>query len=199
MSNDTSILVEKSKAATFERGFKTWCENTSLNIRRKLKLSPTDPLSPQQLAQVLNVIVWTTADVPELAPKTREYLDSSIGDEWSAVTVEAAGKTIIVVNKSHSEARQASDIMHELAHIIRGHEAGKVYIIGSHAMRDFNEIQENEANWLAGTLLLPRTVLTACVYRRAPIDEILAKYGVSKQLYTYRVNMAGVRKQFKRS
>ena len=89
--------------------------------------------------------------------------------------------------------------MHELAHIIRGHEAGKVYIIGNHAMRDFNEIQENEANWLAGTLLLPRTVLTACAYRKTPIDEILAKYGVSKQLYTYRVNMAGVRKQFRRS
>lgn len=193
------LAIPKGQEALFERGFKTWCENTAVGIRKKMGLTSTSPLSPFALAQQLSVIIWKLDNVPGLDTGVMSYLSSADGDEWSAVTVEANNKKIIVVNPSHSEARQASDLMHELAHVILSHGAAKVFMTPEgYALRDFDEKQEAEANWFAGCLLLPREVLADCLYKRKATDEALEEYGVSKQLYTYRQNMTGVRKQFSR-
>lgn len=193
------LAIPKGQEALFERGFKTWCENTAVGIRKKMGLTSTSPLSPFDLAQQLGVIIWELDSVPGLDAGVTGYLSSADGDEWSAVTVEANNKKIIVVNPSHSEARQASDLMHELAHVILSHSAAKVFMTPEgYALRDFDEKQEAEANWFAGCLLLPREALADCLRKRKTADEALEEYGVSKQLYTYRQNMTGVRKQFSR-
>lgn len=194
------LAIPKGQEALFERGFKTWCENTAVGIRKKIGLASTSPLSPDTLAQQLGVIIWKLDSVPGLDTGVMSYLSSADGDEWSAVTVEANNKKIIVINPSHSEARQASDLMHELAHVILSHGAAKVFMTPEgYALRDFDEKQEAEANWFAGCLLLPREALADCLYKRKTADEALEEYGVSKQLYTYRQNMTGVRKQFRRA
>ncbi len=65
---------------------------------------------------------------------------------------------IVIYNPAHSPARQASDIAHKLAHIILEHDPAKMVLSqdGTIVMRSFNEKQEEEANWLAWSLLLPR-------------------------------------------
>ncbi|HET9642622.1 MAG TPA: ImmA/IrrE family metallo-endopeptidase [Burkholderiaceae bacterium] len=45
---------------------------------------------------------------------------------WSAVTLIVGDRKVIILNTSHSAARQSSDLMHELAHLIRGHSAQEV-------------------------------------------------------------------------
>jgi Zn-dependent peptidase ImmA (M78 family) len=194
--NDT-LAVPKAKVSSFERGFKTWCENKALSIRAELNLKPSAPLSPFVLAQHLGVIILDFHKVQELDTESATYLTSAKGDEWSAVTVYAAGKKIIVTNPRHSEARQASNIMHELAHIIRGHRFAQVRHFQGYAIREFDQIHENEANWLAGCLLLPRKALLDASYTEMPIDEAVEKYGVSKSLYKYRVVITGVNRQRK--
>lgn len=194
-----SLAIREGQEALFERGFKTWCENTAVSIRKKMGLGPTDALSPYDLAEQLHVTIWLLEDVPELKDTTKTYLSSTEGDEWSAVTVEANNKRLIVVNPTHSPARQASDLMHELAHIILKHDAAKFFVTAEgYAMREFDEKQEAEANWFAGCLLLPRTALASCLYKRTTTDTAIEEYGVSRQLYVYRQNMTGVRKQFRR-
>lgn len=109
--------------------------------------------------------------------------------------MEANGLRITIVNPSHSKARQASNIMHELAHVIRGHKSAQVYLIGEFALRDFDAKQEAEADWFAGCLLLPRTALISSAFRNETIDEAIERLGVSKSLFTYRTNKTGVKKQ----
>ena len=148
VKSSETLVVPKSQQDIFERGFKAWCENTAENLRRRLDLEIGDPLSPYDLAKHYGVTVWTPNQVPGLAQVSVDYLGSTDGDEWSAVTVMVESDTFIVINSSHSPARQSSDIMHELAHIIRGHKPDQVFIQGG-ALRDFNDLQEAEAiGWL---------------------------------------------------
>ncbi|HVX58567.1 MAG TPA: ImmA/IrrE family metallo-endopeptidase [Candidatus Saccharimonadales bacterium] len=193
--NDT-LAVAKSDLGRFERGFKSWCENTAVVTRKKLGLYPSDPLPPRELAEHMGVKIMNLDEVG-LNPLSVTYLSSAQGDEWSAVTVYVSGKKIIVVNPRHSDARQASNIMHELAHIIRGHEPSKVEHLHGYALRDFNQLQENEANWLAACLLLPRPALLYSGYRNQSIDEAVVRYGVSKSLYKYRTVVSGVSRQLR--
>ncbi len=194
-SETNSLAISKTEEKRFERGFKTWCENTAISIRKRMDLDPSSPLPPTELAKNMGVTILELDQVSGLATDTYAYLSSPAGDEWSAVTVHTADKQIIVVNPRHSQARQASNVMHELAHIIRGHEPAKVYVYEAYALRDFDQIQENEANWFAGCLLLPRTALLNTAYRNEALEDSLERFCVSKSLYNYRVNVSGVRRQ----
>jgi hypothetical protein len=200
MASETNVLaVPKSQEKVFERGFKTWCENTAITVRKRMGLNPPSSLSPYDLAAQIGVTVWTPEEVPNLDAQTRDYLCSHAGDEWSAVTVQFQGKQIIIVNSRHSNARRTSDIMHELAHIVRGHKPVQVFIQDGFALRDFDELQEHEANWLAGCLLLPRTALLNAGYRNEVLEDSIKRFGVSKSLYIYRMNVSGVRRQLSRA
>ncbi len=197
MARDTNPLaVSKEQEKTFERGFKSsWCENTSEGLRQRMGLNKSDPLSPHSLADFLGVKIIDLDKVPGLKTETIGYLGSKIGDEWSAVTVHSNGKHVVIVNPSHSLARQASNIMHELAHIIRGHKSAQVHVLGDYAIRDFDPMQEAEADWLAGCLLLPRTALLNSAYKNEDLDQAIVRFGVSKSLFTYRTNKTGVKRQ----
>lgn len=198
MASETNVLaVPKASEKGFERGFKSsWCENTAAGVRKRMGLEPTDVLSPYELAKHLGVTVWTPEDVPGLDPSVMNYLCSSKGDEWSAVTIQILGKQIIIVNSRHSAARKTSDVMHELAHILRGHKPAQVFIQDGFALRDFDDLQENEANWFAGCLLLPRVALSTATYNGLDATEIAKAYDVSISLTNYRLNKTGVRRQF---
>ncbi len=60
----------------------------------------------------------------------------------------------------------------------------------------YEKDQEDEADWLGATLLLPREVLVHI--RRNKLDEQSAskEYGVSLRVLRYRMAMTGVKKQF---
>lgn len=194
------LLIRKKQDSLFERGFKSWCENTSVAIRKRIGINSFSPLSPYELATRLGVTVWKLEDVIGLSQATREYLSSTQGDEWSAVTILVNGEEIILVNPTHSIARQSTDLMHELAHIIKKHNAAQVFVSESgYSLRTFDEKQEAEADWFAGSLLLPRAVLEHCTYNHIPLYTILQDYVVSRTLYNYRVRMMGINKQYRRT
>lgn len=191
-------IPSEKQSARFERGFKTWAENTSLAVRSRLKLGATDPLSYLDLAKHLGVIVWELSDIETLPEESLEYLSSSDGNEWSAVTVSGTS-TVVVINPTHSAARKASSGMHELAHVIRGHEPSQVtYSPGGITFRDYNSLQEAEADWLAGCLLLPRTVLQHCYSNNFSSQDVRRIYSASSDLYNYRLQITGVTRQFSR-
>lgn len=193
MPAETNILsVPKASEKLFERGFKTWCENTAIGIRSKLGLESGDPLSPYSLAEQLNVQVVSIEDLTKLAGDSLRYLTSEAGNEWSAVTVQVDGKYFIVLNPQHSPARRSSDLMHELSHIIREHDFGNISWHGDYALRSFDTLQELEANWFASALLLTKDAVFK-IYDSEDQTAALEAYGVSKSLYNWRLNTTGVR------
>jgi hypothetical protein len=188
--------VSKKGQTLFERGFKSWCENTSIGMRIKLGLNPHDSLDASELAKRLNVEVMNIGDINDLPLETLTYLSSPGGNDWSAVTVSLGESRIIVINPRHSVGRTSSDLMHELAHIILRHAQGESHYVGDLMMREYNEKQEAEADWLAGSLLLPRKALEFTKYSKMDEDSVLTKYKVSKQLYDFRCHMTAVNRQY---
>lgn len=185
----------------FERGYKTWCERTSVSIRRQLGLRPTDPLSPEQLASELNVRLLTSDDIPGLSEKTRKILNHSHSENWSAATVSTGSTDAVVYNPNHFAGRRANTVMHELAHLMREHEPAEIFLFSAAnlALRGhYNPEQEHEADWLAGCLLLPRPALLSIKRRRLSDDNARDLFGVSTSVLKWRMNSTGVAAQVQR-
>jgi hypothetical protein len=152
----------------------------------------------RQLAQHLGVDV-RSAD--ELVPLSElEKLDELQPQCFSAATIHLPnGKVVAVTNPlNDSIARRDSDLAHELAHLILGHQPSQVERIGDLTFFDCDPEQEEEANWLAGCLLLPRPLLLAAVRRGLTVEQIAEENSVSIQMARFRLNTSGVYFQVKR-
>jgi len=184
----------------FRRGYKSWCENLALQVRADLQLAKIAPLRPEILAKHLGVFLWSLPQVRGLSAETLRTLSGTERRNWSAVAVSYDGRDAIVYNPTHSLARQSSDVMHELSHILIGHEASKVFLSqgGTLALRTFNRQDEDEANWLSGCLLLPRPALVRIKESGLDHSEACEEYRVSNDLLTYRLNVTGVSQQIRK-
>lgn len=199
MAVDNPTIVPKEAGRLLERGFKAKCERISSDLRGKVGLSAGDPLPSDRLAEHLGVNIVELDALQHLAAESKQFLASEEGDEWSAVTVANPNRIIIVVNPRHTDARKSSSVMHELAHVILVHDPGKVFITPENfTLRDYNEKQETEADWLAGSLLLPRVAFEQMASRGTTKTAALDQYRVSPQLYEYRKRMTGIGKQFRK-
>lgn len=183
--------------ATLERGFKSWSERVAAAMRVELGIAQHAPLPALRLADHLGVAVITPHDIPEMPAEVLKQLTVTDREGWSAVSFTTNGAATIIRNPSNSSGRQSSDLMHELSHVILEHEPSQLILseTGEFAMRSFNAKQEDEANWLGWTLLLPRVALAHCVARRLSISAIAREYEVSQRLVTYRRGVTGVELQ----
>lgn len=185
----------------FERGFKAWCERYAAQKRAALGLKEIDPLDPFGFAKHLGIRVLNPTDVPGLSQESLNVLlrnDGKTSSCWSAVTIIAGSKVAIVINSSHSAGRQSSDLMHELAHRIREHRAEEMEISESGVMmlKAYDKAQEEEADWLSGSLLLPRDALIWIKSRGIALPIAAEAFGVSVRMLNYRLAMTGVNRQF---
>jgi Zn-dependent peptidase ImmA (M78 family) len=184
----------------FARGFKTWCENIAVDQRHKLKLRATDPLDPIMLAEYLGVWVLFPEDIPEVDSKALEVLLIKDSASWSAVTVCSANRVATILNSSHSKARQASDLFHEIAHILLGHQPTRIDVTedGTLVLNTYDSNQEAEANWLAGCLILPRPALLHIRHQNLDQQTVFKEYSASKEMLKFRLQVTGVDYQLKK-
>lgn len=185
----------------FRRGFKTWCETIASEKRRALKIPLTAPLDPRLVAKDMRVAVRYIEQIPNLAPTTTQQLTVHDPDVWSALTVCHDGKYLVVLNSSHPKTREANTLMHELSHLIIGHKPARLDITsdGLMILSSYDKQHEEEANWLAAALLLPREALLHARRRGITNEEAAAHYGCSTQLYTFRIQTTGVDLQLRRA
>lgn len=186
-------------SATLERGFKARAERTSAGLRGELGLSPYEQLNPHQLAAYLEVKVLTPLEVPGM---TKDLIDQLLTVDpwgWSAVTIAQGDSALIIFNPRHSAGRQASDITHELAHIILGHQPATMIMSpdGNLVMRSYDQKQEDEANWLAWAILLPREALLSMKRKKVTVVDIATAFGVTETLVQYRLRITGIESQLR--
>jgi Zn-dependent peptidase ImmA (M78 family) len=181
------------------RGFKTWSEEQATAFRLALNLRPDAPLPAQRLAEHLGVRLITPSEVPGITEDLLDALLTNDASGWSAVTVQVDDLAIVVYNISHSLARRESDLMHELAHIICEHPAMKIVQLAGLPVREYSEIQEEEAAWLGACLHLPRTALWGALRRGLNMPTIMARFNASEQMVRYRRNVTGVDVQLVRT
>jgi Zn-dependent peptidase ImmA (M78 family) len=183
-----------------KRGFKAWAEQAAVGIRRELGVDLDAKLPPADLATYLEVRLWTPADIPGLPQEVLSTLLEDDPQGWSAVTQTIDDLVTVIYNPRHSSGRRASNIVHELSHVLLDHEPSKLILSadGTLVLRTFDTSQEDEASWLSGCLLLPRESLLRAARRKAMPEEIAEQFGVSEALTKYRIQITGVARQIGR-
>lgn len=182
-------------------GFKAQSERRSVEIRKKFGLQSDAPLNARQVAAAYGILVWTEAEIEGVSPDDLVQLTVTDPDSWSAFTMRVGEMHLIVVNSSQSAPRQNSVIMHEISHILLGHELTSAGLTaeGHFVPTSYDQDQEDEADWLAGTLLLPRPALLKIRSLGLADSQAQATYQVSDQMLKWRVRMTGVDYQLSNS
>jgi Zn-dependent peptidase ImmA (M78 family) len=180
---------------TLAHGFKAKAERLATEFRNKLSLHPCAPMCAFKLAICLEIPVYSAIECLTLKDDIERL---SHDCEWSALTMNTnSGATIIIHNPFHSPARQQSNLMHEIAHIIceHKHPMRDYEVAVPVGMRSFNLIQEEEARYLGSALQLPRPALLWAKKRNMTTSEIADYFNASQEMVTYRMNSSGVNKQ----
>ena len=178
------------------RGFKTEASALAREVRAELGLGSYDRLDPRQLAQHLDIPVVPLSDFTPDVSGARHFL-STDRDVFSALTVFKGHRRMIVHNDSHSEARQISNLTHELAHALLFHHPAPA-LDELTGCRNWDETNEQEANWLSGELLV--TVEMALSVARGQItrQNALERFGISDAMLGWRINSTGATKRVER-
>jgi Zn-dependent peptidase ImmA (M78 family) len=182
------------------RGFKTWCETIASDRRQGLGVVATAPLPIRRLAAQMNIRVWYPKDIPQISQLLLRAIQRIEEGAWSAATLVHRGKHLVILNDKHPLGRQNNDLAHEVSHVICGHEPSQTQVLANNLMvvTEYDGDQEEEADLLAATLLLPRVALLAIMEAALSLDVAAERYGVSEELLKMRLQRAGVYLQFRR-
>jgi Zn-dependent peptidase ImmA (M78 family) len=173
------------------RGFKADAERTADGLRVEMGVSAKDAISAEALAKHLGLEVRSAGELVGVA--RLEELEGLQPGAFSACTFEVGARRIIVWNPLSTPARTQSDIAHEVAHVLLKHEVKRLERVGSFTFFSCDPEEEQEANWLAGCLLLPRSLLVRV--SRMDAEAIASQYGLSREMVNYRLRATGVIRQ----
>jgi hypothetical protein len=181
-------------ADELRRGFKTEAERIAQLVRRDLALGPLDRLDCFELAEEWGIPVVSLGELREDGAK-QESIRRLVSDDagFSATTVCLGTKRLIAYNPRHTPGRNANNLSHELSHLILEHEAAPALGVGG--CRHWDGRQEAEADWLGAVLLVPRESALAWMLRNGDLEEGARQFGVSFDLFRWRVNHTGVARQ----
>lgn len=181
-------------AGALRHGFKAGAERLAVAVRAEFGLSPVVPIDCVELCEELGIPVVTVPELVESgasAQSIRRIL--APGAKFSALTVASGTRRLIVYNPEHPAGRRANSLAHELSHILLEHPMAPA--LGEGGCRLWDSRLEAEADWQAGTLLVPREAALAWMRSNGSVQEGAAHFGVSVALFQWRVNQTGVERQ----
>lgn len=178
-----------------KRGFKADAERKAKAFREALSIHACAPLCAFKLAGHLSIPIYSALEF--VTESNISLLNGADGrePEWSALTMTTEkGNRIIIHNPFNTAARQQSDIMHELAHVICEHKTSQVSYefdipLG---MREFDEEQEEEAKCLGSTLQLSSPCLLWAKKRNMDVESMASHFNASVEMVNYRMNITGI-------
>lgn len=184
----------------FRYGFKAEANRFALELRDELGVSPHDPLCPWALAEHLYVPILTLSELPDCAEK--RHLTGAQGKaEFSATVCFEGTRAFILNNDVHAIKRQASNIAHELAHVLLGHPPTPPF--DENGKREFLREVEDEAEWL-GPALLVSDKAAMHAYKLIQNNEysvtsLSDTWQITEDVIKMRMNVVGARKRFGRA
>src|SRR5579863_8848595 len=160
----------------FRRGFKSEAERISLSVREELGLDRMDSLNCLELCKQFGIPVLTITELRNLGARSTSIIHlQSDQAGFSALTVCAGTKRLIVYNPSHPPGRRANSLAHELSHIILEHPLAPA--LGAGGCRRWDRDLEDEANWQGATLLVPRDAAFAWLWNGGSIEDGARHFG----------------------
>lgn len=181
----------------YRRGFKSEASSIALEVRAELRLSVLDRLDPLHLADHLDVPVLALSGLAGCSADAVRFLTEVEPEAFSAVTVFDGSRRTIVHNDAHALGRQASNITHELAHGLLHHRRSAA--LDDTGCRLWNQDIEDEAQWLAGALLIPDDAAVWIVWQGLAESDAAQRFGVTPPMVRFRVNVSGARARVARA
>ncbi len=178
------------------RGFKSEATALSGEVRSELGLSPVDRLDVWELARLLEIPVITLSSLAEDAPDGVACLTGAEEGAFSAATVFLGQRRLIVHNDSHALGRQRANVAHEMAHGLLLHSPYRA--LDNLGCRHWDQDVEDEADWLAGVLLVAPESALRVAREDVPLIQAAATYGVSTAMMQWRLNATGALIRVKR-
>jgi Zn-dependent peptidase ImmA (M78 family) len=170
-----------------KHGFKAQAERLSLAEREALGLTERCRLDPTLLAESKGYPVIPLSDLEGVPTEHRQRLQAKDPSAFSAAAVVLDNDALIIVNDAHTRVRQVNSVAHELSHLLLGHEPAEAF--GDFGSRTVTETHEDEADWLAGCLLVPASGIPATMSEcEGKLEAAADRYGVSVQLMRWRFN-----------
>jgi Zn-dependent peptidase ImmA (M78 family) len=125
------------------------------------------------------------------------HLVGAGAQDFSAAALGLGERWVIVENEAHTVGRRTNSVAHEVSHLLLKHPPHPPFVNGG--MRNHWRQVEDEADWLGGTLLVPRPAALAIVREGLDHEIAATRYGVSAPLLRQRLNVTGAIIQFCRS
>jgi Zn-dependent peptidase ImmA (M78 family) len=172
----------------FRRGFKTEANSLARDVRSELCLGALDRLDPYVLTEHLAIPVVALSSMVAASQGAAHLLNKDPG-AFSAVTVFAGSKRTILHNDGHSDGRVSSNITHEAAHGLLQHRPTPA--MDDRGCRLWDQDIEDEAQFLAGALLVPEDAALSIARGRFSKPEAASHFGVSEKMIQYRLNVTG--------
>jgi Zn-dependent peptidase ImmA (M78 family) len=188
--------MAKSKSI-LPRGFVGEAEKLSEAYRKELGLSIFSPLDAFKLATHLGVPIACVKDCLSEEDAIKLIGTKNLPKDFSAIrTVNCDGHDIIIHNSNNSSLRQQSDIMHELAHVIRKHDQSPEVkrLCYRLKLQSTNLVQEEEARYLGACLQMTKAGLFWAFKNNYTYEQISSYFSASLEMVNYRVKISGVAK-----
>lgn len=179
------------------RGFPTYAHRITREVRRELGLALKAPLDPRLLADALSIPVVALSDFADACPQALAAFAGDGARFFSAVTVFDGPFRLIVHNDCHDPGRQSSNIAHELAHGLLMHAPQPA--LDHRGCRYWARDHEEEANFLAGALLISDEAAFSIAMEGLSDVIAAARYGTTVPMVRYRLNKTGARLRAQRA
>lgn len=193
------------------RGFKAGAERRADALRDAIGCSDRHTPDLALLARHLRVAVLPADQLLDDGLEQLLALHRAQPGAFSAATLSPPGQRQVVVynpitldgralspQEATADGRIRSNVSHEFAHIVLDHDVRSVQKLGDHHFFTCDPEQEEEANWLAAAILLPRPLLLDAARRDLTDKEIAEAHRVSTEMARFRLNATGVKMQVAR-
>ena len=178
-------------------GFKAGANRVAVGLRRQMGLSASSPINLHTLLEKLGIAAAPLTAFEAQCPGQVAELNTVGGGGFSALLLSTGdGGRMILYNDTHGIGRQNSNLAHEISHALLAHSPE--IVSGCSSCRDFDQDVENEASFLAGCILVPNDAAWLIARSKMDLDLAQERYGVSRRMLDYRLNVSGARRRLAR-
>lgn len=176
------------------RGFKTKANRIAVGLRSQMGLPAAAPINLDDLAMRLGLPVVPIKLFADVCPEHVTQLTKTDKGAFSASLLRLDnGSRIILLNNGHSIGRRNSDLAHEISHALLAHPPTRPF--DHTGCRNFDKDMEDEANCLAGHILIPNEAARKIVWSDHDPETVCDEYGVSRRMLNFRLDTSGARKR----
>ena len=171
-------------------GFKTEAKNLALELRAELGLDAHAPFDPYAFAEEYGIKVLTLS---ELDHPACSHFYKADGSALSGALIPIGSGVIILDNDAQPIPRRRTTMCHELAHVILEHSFAMT-LAASERKCGLGGAQEEEADWLAGEILIPYDGALRLARASATDQYAASTFNVSLAVARWRMNHSGARR-----